>query len=273
MADFGTPLPQTDFSLDPPPDAQVPRCGGRLPACSTRATIGERELFFVYDAANARIIGFPARRRCLRGPVDGAARGRPAQVCSTSVVGHSTWPRWPTARRSRTSPTPDPGGARRARVAGARIGAMGELPYGRVRLIEMVVESVRVHMLSSQHVVILKDNERDRYLPIWIGPAEANAIAMRLQGLVGRRPADARPARQRGRHPATPRSAASWSPTSTRAPSTRASTSRRPMAARRRSTRAPATRSPPRPHRLDHLRRRAGPRRGRRRARSARPGG
>ena len=52
----------------------------------------------------------------------------------------------------------------------------------------MVVESVRVHMLSSQHVVILKDAERDRYLPIWIGPWEANAIAMRLQGLTPERP-------------------------------------------------------------------------------------
>ena len=65
---------------------------------------------------------------------------------------------------------------------------MGEQPYGRVRLIEMVVESVRVHMLSSQHVVILKESERDRYLPIWIGPSEANAIAMRLQGLTAERP-------------------------------------------------------------------------------------
>ena len=61
-------------------------------------------------------------------------------------------------------------------------------PFGRVRLIEMMVESVRVHMLSSQHVVILKDSERDRYLPIWIGPSEANAIAMRLQGLTAERP-------------------------------------------------------------------------------------
>ena len=52
----------------------------------------------------------------------------------------------------------------------------------------MVVESVRVHMLSSQHVVILKQSDRDRYLPIWIGPAEANAIAMRLQGLNAERP-------------------------------------------------------------------------------------
>jgi hypothetical protein len=65
---------------------------------------------------------------------------------------------------------------------------MAEQPFGKVRLIEMVVESVRVHMLSSQHVVILKESERDRYLPIWIGPSEANAIAMRLQGISAERP-------------------------------------------------------------------------------------
>jgi uncharacterized protein len=53
---------------------------------------------------------------------------------------------------------------------------------------EMVVESVRVHMLSSQHVVILRDAQRERYLPIWIGPWEANAIAMRLQGVSPERP-------------------------------------------------------------------------------------
>ena len=56
------------------------------------------------------------------------------------------------------------------------------------RLVEMVVESVRVHMLSNRHVVILKDTERERYLPIWIGPWEASAIAMRLQGLAAERP-------------------------------------------------------------------------------------
>ena len=55
-------------------------------------------------------------------------------------------------------------------------------------LVEMVVESVRVHMLSSRHVVILKETERDRYLPIWIGPWEASAIAMKLQGLTAERP-------------------------------------------------------------------------------------
>ena len=40
------------------------------------------------------------------------------------------------------------------------------MPGGRI---EVVVESVRVHMLSSQHVVILKEVGGDRYLPIWIG--------------------------------------------------------------------------------------------------------
>src|SRR6266516_2421177 len=55
-------------------------------------------------------------------------------------------------------------------------------------LVEMVVESVRVHMLNSQHVVILKENGRERYLPIWIGPWEASAIAMKLQGLTPERP-------------------------------------------------------------------------------------
>jgi hypothetical protein len=43
-------------------------------------------------------------------------------------------------------------------------------------------------MLSSRHVVILKQADRDRYLPIWIGPWEASAIAMRLQGLAPERP-------------------------------------------------------------------------------------
>jgi hypothetical protein len=64
--------------------------------------------------------------------------------------------------------------------------ASEDLPEG--ELVEMVVESVRVHMLSSRHVVILKETERDRYLPIWIGPWEASAIAMKLQGLTPDRP-------------------------------------------------------------------------------------
>jgi hypothetical protein len=63
-----------------------------------------------------------------------------------------------------------------------------EEPLPETALVEMVVESVRVHMLSSRHVVILKDAGRDRYLPIWIGSWEASAIAMKLQGLSAERP-------------------------------------------------------------------------------------
>ena len=63
-----------------------------------------------------------------------------------------------------------------------------EEPLPGTKLIEMVVESVRVHMLSSRHVVILKQLDRDRYLPIWIGPWEASSIAMKLQGLTADRP-------------------------------------------------------------------------------------
>lgn len=53
---------------------------------------------------------------------------------------------------------------------------------------EMVVDSVRVHMLSTQHVVILREADRERYLPIWIGSWEAQSIAMRLQGVEAERP-------------------------------------------------------------------------------------
>jgi hypothetical protein len=43
-------------------------------------------------------------------------------------------------------------------------------------------------MLSTQHVVILREADRERYLPIWIGSWEAQAIAMKLQGVEAERP-------------------------------------------------------------------------------------
>src|SRR5437870_8926130 len=42
--------------------------------------------------------------------------------------------------------------------------------------------------MNYQRVVILKEKESDRYLPIWIGPAEADAIAVRLQEVAVARP-------------------------------------------------------------------------------------
>ena len=52
----------------------------------------------------------------------------------------------------------------------------------------MQVDSIRVHMPSGQHVVILKDKAAERYLPIWIGIYEANAIALKITGITPERP-------------------------------------------------------------------------------------
>ena len=55
-------------------------------------------------------------------------------------------------------------------------------------MLEMTVDSIRVSPTNYQRVVILKEKESDRYLPIWIGPAEADAIAVKLQDLSVPRP-------------------------------------------------------------------------------------
>jgi bifunctional DNase/RNase len=55
-------------------------------------------------------------------------------------------------------------------------------------MIEMSVEFVRVSMQNYNRVVILKEKESERYLLIWIGPAEAEAIAMRLGDVQPPRP-------------------------------------------------------------------------------------
>ena len=56
------------------------------------------------------------------------------------------------------------------------------------RFVEMQVDSIRVHMPSGQHVVILKEKDTERYLPIWIGIYEANAIALKITGVTPERP-------------------------------------------------------------------------------------
>jgi hypothetical protein len=55
-------------------------------------------------------------------------------------------------------------------------------------MIEMTLDSIRVSLMNYQRVVILKEKIADRYLPIWIGPAEADAIAVKLQGVTVPRP-------------------------------------------------------------------------------------
>jgi hypothetical protein len=55
-------------------------------------------------------------------------------------------------------------------------------------MIEMSIDSIRVSLMNYQRVVILKEKNSKRYLPIWIGPAEADAIAVKLQGVNVPRP-------------------------------------------------------------------------------------
>lgn len=49
-------------------------------------------------------------------------------------------------------------------------------------MIEVTIDSIRVSLMSPHRVVLLKDNHSERYLPIWIGPCESDAITAELQG-------------------------------------------------------------------------------------------
>ena len=103
---------------------------------------------------------------------DGAGGARPGARAGAAAAPH------PTRRSSRR---PHRGADRRPwdnrRMAGDR-----------ATEIEMVVESVRVHMRTGRHVLLLKEVGAGRILPVWIGPWEAQAIAMRLQGISAERP-------------------------------------------------------------------------------------
>jgi len=55
-------------------------------------------------------------------------------------------------------------------------------------MIEVIIDSVRVSLMSQHRVVVLKDINSERYLPIWIGPCEADAITVKLQDLPNQRP-------------------------------------------------------------------------------------
>jgi bifunctional DNase/RNase len=55
-------------------------------------------------------------------------------------------------------------------------------------LIELQLVGVRVELPTNQPIVLLKEREGERYLPIWIGAVEATAIALGMQGIETARP-------------------------------------------------------------------------------------
>jgi bifunctional DNase/RNase len=54
--------------------------------------------------------------------------------------------------------------------------------------VSMVVVGVRIEMPSNQPIVLLKEVDGDRFIPIWVGAAEATAIAFAQQGINPQRP-------------------------------------------------------------------------------------
>lgn len=48
-------------------------------------------------------------------------------------------------------------------------------------MIEVMIDSIRVHLMAPQRVVVLKQVNTERYLTIWVGPYEAEAITVALQ--------------------------------------------------------------------------------------------
>ena len=55
-------------------------------------------------------------------------------------------------------------------------------------MIEVMIDSVRVNLMSPQRLVILREVGSDRYLPIWVGQYEAEAITVGLQEVEVSRP-------------------------------------------------------------------------------------
>ena len=56
------------------------------------------------------------------------------------------------------------------------------------KLLELKIDSLRVSLTNQQRIVVLKQVDADRYLPIWIGPYEAEAITITLQEIEVSRP-------------------------------------------------------------------------------------
>jgi uncharacterized protein len=55
-------------------------------------------------------------------------------------------------------------------------------------MVEVVIDSIRVSLMSQQRIVILREVDAERYLPIWIGIYEAEAITIALQEVEVARP-------------------------------------------------------------------------------------
>src|SRR6185295_3222654 len=111
-------------------------------------------------------------------------------------------PGWPTARRRAPAlqlkkPPPRRNGSDgRFRFAsgGPALTACGGMSWNqtcedaRAMLIEMTIKGLMVDPVTNMPIVILKDKDGDRVLPIWVGIFEANAIALQIENVATPRP-------------------------------------------------------------------------------------
>ncbi len=56
------------------------------------------------------------------------------------------------------------------------------------KMVECQIDSVRVSLTNQDRVIVLKDKTSERYVPIWIGPFEAESITIALQNIAVARP-------------------------------------------------------------------------------------
>jgi uncharacterized protein len=54
--------------------------------------------------------------------------------------------------------------------------------------IEMTIKGLMVDPVTNMPIVILRDADNQRVLPIWVGPVEANAIALQIENIAPPRP-------------------------------------------------------------------------------------
>ena len=177
-------------------------------AADREANLVEQVVAPAAAAARARRAGRGGQDRVAdRRPDPAAARdaGRVRSRRSGARIGATARPRLrtggPGAGQGKSGPAPDAAGpaAGGLRSASGRLrvylgkgsGGQAEVPQARedgavVRQMEVI--GVRVEMPSNSPIVLLKEAQGDRYLPIWIGAVEATAIAFAQQGMVSLRP-------------------------------------------------------------------------------------
>jgi bifunctional DNase/RNase len=55
-------------------------------------------------------------------------------------------------------------------------------------LVEMFIKGLMIDPVTNMPIVILRDDGNQRTLPIWVGPVEANAIALQIENVTPARP-------------------------------------------------------------------------------------